>query len=197
MKRAMLNVIHNENKKSRKTKPMSMVLWDTFTGNASYREILKRMFNPFFFIPFIGQMFLNLFSGKKEIKSFREEKATDTGLGKLYQDGELIIKQGDSGNCMYVIRSGKVDVIIEENGQETHLTTLQDGDFFGEMALFEKEKRSTSVKAKGQVQIITIDKKTLLKRIKEDPTLAFRLLEKMSFRLRELNQKISHHYQVD
>jgi CRP-like cAMP-binding protein len=142
-------------------------------------------------------MFLNLLPGKKERKSFKEEKATDTGLGRFYQDGALIIKQGDPGNCMYVIRSGKVDVIIEENGQETNLTTLQEGDFFGEMSLFEKEKRSTSVKARGQVQIITIDKKTLLKRIKEDPTLAFRLLEKMSLRLRELNQKISNQYQVD
>ena len=39
-------------------------------------------------------------------------------LGKTYQDGEIIIQQGDDGNCMYVIQEGQVEVLLESDGQE-------------------------------------------------------------------------------
>ena len=105
---------------------------------------------------------------------------------------ELIIKQGEEADCMYVIQFGKVAIIREEDENETRLTTLGEGDFFGEMSLFEKEVRSTTVKAIGQVKVITIDKKTLLQRIQVDPSIAFRILKKMSFRIRELNRQVTH-----
>ena len=111
-------------------------------------------------------------------------------LGKVYTDGDVIVRQGDEGNCMYVIQAGKVEVIKEERDQQISLGVLGKGEFFGEMALFERESRSATVLAQGEARILTIDKRTLLRRIQEDPTLAFQLLEKLSQRIRELNAKL-------
>ena len=112
-------------------------------------------------------------------------------LGKTYKDGEIIMKEGDKGDCMYVIQSGKVDVIHNKNGREFHLSELGESDFFGEMALFEQEKRSATVRAKGETRILTVDKKTLLRRIHSDPSLAFRIIEKTCSRLRYLDNLYS------
>jgi CRP-like cAMP-binding protein len=111
-------------------------------------------------------------------------------LGKVYKDGDVIVSQGETGDCMYEILEGTVEVFRENNGQEVCLAILSKGDFFGEMAIFEKEVRSASVRAMGEVRAITIEKKTLLRRISEDPSLAFRIVEKMANRIRELDVEI-------
>ena len=111
-------------------------------------------------------------------------------LGKVYHDGEIIIRQGETGDCMYEILEGTVEVLREKKGQEVCLAVLGKGDFFGEMAIFEREVRSATVRAIGEARAITIDKKTLLRRITEDPSLAFRIIEKMANRIRELDVEI-------
>ena len=111
-------------------------------------------------------------------------------LGKIYRDGEVIIRQGDLGDCMYVIQEGKAQVLRETNGIEVQLAVLNEGDFFGEMAIFDHEVRSATVRAAGEVRVLTIDKRTFLRRITEDPSVAFRIVEKMSHRIRELDAEL-------
>ncbi len=111
-------------------------------------------------------------------------------LGVLYKNGDTIIKQGTPGNCMYVIQKGKVEVVYESGEQEVKIAELSEPDFFGEMGLFEKDVRSCTVRALGEAKILTVDKKNFYTRIREDPTLAYRLLEKMSNRLRKTNEKL-------
>jgi CRP-like cAMP-binding protein len=112
-------------------------------------------------------------------------------LGAEYNDGEVIVRQGELGDSMYVVQEGRVEVVQEKDGRDVKLAELEDGDFFGEMALFEKEVRSATVRALGSVRILTVDKKTLLRRIHEDPSLAFRVIEKLCKRLRVLNELYS------
>ena len=112
-------------------------------------------------------------------------------LGKIYQDGEVIVRQGEEGNHMYVIQKGKAEVLRESNGESIQLSVLGDGDIFGEMALFGKEPRSATVRANGEVRVLTIDKKTFLKRVHEDPSLAFQILKKMSERIRMLDSEVA------
>ena len=115
----------------------------------------------------------------------------ETGaLGKVYQDGEIIVRQGEVGNAMYVIQSGKAEVAEEVNGKSVPLAVLGENDFFGEMALFEDQVRSATVRALGPVRVLTVDKKTLLRRIQQDPALAFRMLEHLCHRVRKLDTEI-------
>jgi CRP-like cAMP-binding protein len=109
------------------------------------------------------------------------------GLGKVYDDGEVVIREGEIGDCMYVVQAGEVAVLRGSDGEEHELARLQAGDFFGEMAVFEREVRSATVRTVGEAQILKIDRKTLLRRIREDPLLAVKLMEKLSHRIRELN----------
>jgi len=113
-----------------------------------------------------------------------------TALGKPYSNGEIIIKQGEVGDCLFVIQEGKVEVIDESGKKEMKLAELGEKEFFGEMGLFEKDVRSCTVRAVGDAKILTIDKRNFYKTIQKDPSLAFNLLERMSQRLRETNKKL-------
>lgn len=111
----------------------------------------------------------------------------ETGeLGKVYQDGEIIVREGDVGDCMYVIQEGQVEVFVGSGDTEVFLNKNGPGDFFGEMAIFDRDVRSASVRALGEARILTIDKKNFMRRVHEDPSLAFRIVETMSHRIREL-----------
>jgi CRP-like cAMP-binding protein len=116
----------------------------------------------------------------------------DSGaLGKIYQDGEIIIRQGEEGNCMYIVQEGQVEVIREQDGKAVRLALIGQGDVIGEMAIFEGEVRSATVRAVGQARLLTVDKKNFLRRVHEDPSLAYRLVKTMSRRIREMNEEIA------
>jgi CRP/FNR family transcriptional regulator, cyclic AMP receptor protein len=117
----------------------------------------------------------------------------ETGaLGKTYRDGEVIVRQGESGDCMFVIQAGQVEVIRDNEKQRgVRLAVLHETDFFGEMALFDREVRSATVRALGDAQVLTVDRKSFLRRVHEDPSLAFRILQQMSHRIRELDAELT------
>ena len=117
-------------------------------------------------------------------------KDEDGSLGKDYKDGDNIFEENSIGREMYIILTGKVKVIKEKDGVETTLATLEEGDFFGEMSLFDNNPRSATVRALGNIKLLEINQKNFLKKISRDPSLAFRMLEKMSQRIRKTDDKI-------
>jgi CRP-like cAMP-binding protein len=108
----------------------------------------------------------------------------------VYAHGQPIVKQGETGACMYVVQAGEVEVVQAGARGERILAVLGPGEFFGEMAIFEKEVRSATVRARGEARVMTVDNKTLLRRIHEDPLLAVNLLRTLSKRLRDLNATV-------
>ena len=112
-------------------------------------------------------------------------------LGKVYANGEYIIRQGDKGDCMYVVQAGTLEVTREEHGKEVRIGIMKSGDIFGEMAIFEHEMRSATVRALGEARVLTIDKRTFLGRIQDDPALAFNLVKIMSGRIRMLTGELA------
>jgi CRP-like cAMP-binding protein len=121
----------------------------------------------------------------------KEEVMKGTGaLGRTYQDGEAIVRQGEVGDCMYVIQEGQAEVVVEKDGKEASLAVLGEGGFFGEMAIFESEVRMATVRAVGKARVLTVDKKSFLRSIHEDPSLAFRMVQTMSRRIRRLDAEV-------
>lgn len=114
-----------------------------------------------------------------------------SALGKWYEDGDAIVSQGEVGDSMYVVEQGEVEVVHGSGEDGVRLAVLGEGEFFGEMAIFDRDVRSASVRALGKVQVMTIDKATFLRRISEDPSLAFRIIKKMSGRIRDLNNELT------
>jgi len=116
---------------------------------------------------------------------------TPDGLGRDYEDGEVIVRQGEDGDCMYVVQEGEVQVYLEKAGREVPLRILGKGEFIGEMSIFEREVRSASVRAKGRARLLTVDKVGFLRRIHEDPSLAFRVVQTLSRRVRDLSEEVA------
>ena len=112
-------------------------------------------------------------------------------LGKIYQDTEIIIKQGGVGDCLYVVQEGLVEIVSETDQGEVQLALRGKGEFFGEMAVLEGEVRSATVRALGEARVLTIDKKNFMRRIYEDRSLALSIVQVMSTRIRELSAKVS------
>jgi flavin-dependent dehydrogenase len=190
--RAVLRMVSREQQLAGARRRMSLVLWDVFTGSASYRSILRRMFHPAFLASFV----VNVVAASRPSSHPRPQKgipmtAKGTGvLGKRFEDGEIIVRQGEPGDCMYVVEKGTVEVLQREGDKEFCLTELGPGDFFGETAIFEGETRSTTVRAVGEAWVYSLQRDSLLRRIHEDPSLAFGLIQQMSYRIRELERAL-------
>ena len=119
-------------------------------------------------------------------------------LGKEYQQGEVIFRQGDTGDCMFVIQKGEVEALARSgDGREVRLRTMGPNEFFGEMALFEQEVRTATIRAVQRTHVLTIDKKNFLGGIHEDPSLAFRIVETMSHRIRDLTDRLATYEESD
>ena len=112
-------------------------------------------------------------------------------LGWEYADQEAICRQGEVGDRMYVIQAGEAVVVREEGGGEAVVGHLGTGDVFGEMAIFDRQPRSATVRAKGKARVLTLDKRAFLRRVHEDPSLAFQILQSMSLRIRRLDQELT------
>lgn len=185
-----------------------MLMWDMLTGGAPYKEILFRAMHPAFWM----QIFCNIFASllpendrQEDLESSAQTSVCDESaaipseenimelgaLGKTYEPGQYIIRQGEMGDCMYVIQKGLVEILKEVGGQTIQLAILGKGEFFGEMAIFEQESRAATVRALVPARIITIDQKNLLRRIQEDPSLAYRLVQVMSNRIRKLGEEFT------
>ena len=115
----------------------------------------------------------------------------ESELGKTYNDGEIICREGEEGKSMFVVQSGTVEVSRKLPGGEMVLGTMTRGEIFGEMALFDHMPRSATVKAKGEAVVLRIDKKGFFAKASKDPTLVFNILEGMSKRIRALTGELS------
>jgi CRP-like cAMP-binding protein len=116
----------------------------------------------------------------------------DSGaLGRIFEDGEIIIRQGEESDVMYVVQEGEVDIFLEVDGEEEHIAVRQAGEFLGEMSIFDHETRSATVRARGPARLLTVDRRNFVSRIHQDPTIAFRLVETMSHRIRDLSDKLA------
>ena len=111
-------------------------------------------------------------------------------LGRVYRDGEIVVRQGGKGDCMHVIQEGQVEVFVETAGHEVRLAVVYEGDFVGEMSLIDKGVRSATVRSLGESRVLTVDRKVFLKNLMSDTTSAFHILETMSHRIRKLDVEV-------
>ena len=88
-----------------------------------------------------------------------------------FGQGEKLIHQGDEGNSMFILVSGETSVIVERNGIPTTVASLSAGDCFGEMSLLTGERRSATIVANRDCEVVEIGKAVLAQSLKENPEL--------------------------
>lgn len=82
-------------------------------------------------------------------------------LEETYEDGEVIFKEGNSGDWVYVVLSGAVEVSKAVNGTRFVLSTLKPGEVFGELALIGAVRRTATTRAIGRTTVGIIDRRFL------------------------------------
>lgn len=112
-------------------------------------------------------------------------------FGKKVMKDTVLCREGDAGNCMYIIYSGKVAITKNCDGEEKLLVVLSDGDFFGEMALLNNEKRSATATCMSNVELLEINAQGFEYMLRKSPDVALRLVKGLSERIREMNQVLT------
>ncbi|HEX4406354.1 MAG TPA: cyclic nucleotide-binding domain-containing protein, partial [Polyangia bacterium] len=90
----------------------------------------------------------------------------------IYGPGEVVLRQGDPGDSLYVVRAGSVAVQLGADGARKEIATLSAGQFFGEMSLMTGESRSATVVAKSDCECYVVDKQAFQEILEERPELA-------------------------
>jgi CRP-like cAMP-binding protein len=109
---------------------------------------------------------------------------------QTFDDGEVVVREGEETREMFIIREGRIEILKQVGGHEVRLAVLERGSFFGEMSLLEGLPRSATARAIGKTELVVLRPGSLLVQIRRDPTFAFELLQQMSRRVRELNDKL-------
>jgi len=113
-------------------------------------------------------------------------KLVKFGSNKKYLKGSTVFLEGTFGREMYIVLKGTIDVTTGG----VLLTNLKPGSFFGEMSLLTDLPRSATCKTPEDTYLLVINQDNFAKIIKEEPLLAFKLMQVMAERIRKLNVDI-------
>jgi len=121
-----------------------------------------------------------------------EANLRERGEYAKYRKGESLIEENDKSESVFVVMKGMVDVLKEiEWGEPIRIATLSDGAVIGEMGVFLNLKRSASIQARTEVEVISISNRDFLELLRTIPELAIGFLGKYSEKISSLNIKVA------
>jgi small-conductance mechanosensitive channel len=104
-----------------------------------------------------------------------------------FATGEYVVRQGDQGNSLYIIVSGRAMLIVNDgNSQEQEVLPLKAGEFFGEMALFSGEPSNVSVVAVEDLEVMTLSLQVVNQMIERQPSFAREIGQILEIRRRAI-----------
>jgi CRP/FNR family transcriptional regulator len=119
-------------------------------------------------------------------------RVADVAVPRSFRGGEVVFREGDDSDTCYIVRSGHARAVREHgDGRQITLATFGPGDFFGELAMFDDERRSATVEAVDALDVLGIpgvDMRALLSR---HPEIAVKLVISLGRRLRAANERLA------
>jgi CRP/FNR family transcriptional regulator, cyclic AMP receptor protein len=120
------------------------------------------------------------------------ERIAELAVPRAFEPGQVVFREGDASDTCYVVRSGRARAVREHSGGRTiTLATFGTGDIFGELALFEDERRSATVEAIEQCSVVAVLGPDMRRLMVEHPGISARLVIALGRRLRETNERLS------
>jgi CRP/FNR family transcriptional regulator len=113
-------------------------------------------------------------------------------FGKRFPPESFLAREGEPGDTMFLINTGKVAVVKKTPAGEKILATLNDGDFFGEMALMGvQDRRAATVKTLTEVTVLELNRLAFESLIKRSPEIAMKVISALAERVRDSNGKLT------
>lgn len=106
-----------------------------------------------------------------------------TSQSVTFEDGELLFREGDAADAIYVVLSGEVDIMVRTDRGEAVYGTLGVNQLIGELAVISKTKRTATLRAKGRLQVLRIGDEAFLRLITENPGVALEVIRQLSDKL--------------
>ncbi len=120
------------------------------------------------------------------------ERIAEVAVPRAFEPGQLVFREGDDSDTCYIVRAGHARAIRRHaDGRTITLATFGPGDIFGELAMFEDERRSATVEALEATTVIGVLGGDMRRLMAEFPGIAMRLAIALGRRLRETNERLS------
>jgi CRP-like cAMP-binding protein len=119
-------------------------------------------------------------------------QVADVLVPRSFGAGEIVFREGDTGDTCYVVRDGRFRAVREHtDGRSITLATFGPGDIFGELAMFDDERRSATVEALDDAEALAILGGDMRRLLRTHPDIAVKLLGAVTRRLRETNERLA------
>jgi CRP/FNR family transcriptional regulator len=120
------------------------------------------------------------------------EKIAKLAVPRQFEPGEVVFREGDESDTCYIVREGRARATHEHgDGRAITLATFGPGDIFGELAMFEDERRSATVEAIEPTSVVAVLGPDMRALMREHSEIATRLVIALGRRLREANERLS------
>ena len=120
------------------------------------------------------------------------ERIAEVAVPRQFEPGQVVFREGDASDTCYVVREGHARAIrTHGDGRTITLATFGPGDIFGELAMFEDERRSATIEAIEPTSVVGVLGPDMRRLMKQHPEIAARLVIALGRRLREMNERLS------
>ncbi|HEV7644301.1 MAG TPA: mechanosensitive ion channel family protein [Pyrinomonadaceae bacterium] len=116
-------------------------------------------------------------------------RLSNAAVKRVFAPKEAIVRMGEEGHSMFVVHNGSVNIQLGEQGQLRNVTTLHEGDIFGEMCLFTGQPRSATVTAAEETEVLEIGHFALKPLFENNPDLAEAMSKTIAERRAQLTAK--------
>jgi CRP/FNR family transcriptional regulator, cyclic AMP receptor protein len=119
-------------------------------------------------------------------------RVADVAVPRQFVAGEVVFREGDESNTCYVVRHGRARAVREHpDGRSITLANFGPGDIFGELAMFDDERRSATIETLEDTEAIAILGGDMRRLLSEHADIAVKLLASLGRRLRETNERLA------
>jgi len=120
------------------------------------------------------------------------QRIAQFAVPRAFEPGEVVFREGDASDTCYVVRDGRARAVrTHTDGRTLTLATFGPGDIFGELALFEDERRSATVEAIERTSAVAVLGPDMRRLMSEHAEISSRLVIALGRRLRETNERLS------
>jgi len=120
------------------------------------------------------------------------EQVAEVAVPRSFHAGEVVFREGDESNTSYIVRDGHARAVRQHSdGRSLTLANFGPGEVFGELAMFDSDRRSATIEAIDDLDLLAILGADMQRLMREHPDIAVKLVVTLGRRLRELNDRLT------